>query len=50
MSKEESILISLFVLAWVISWFLAIWILHLQLFLTGLFCISLAVLMHRKNV
>lgn len=49
MSKEESTLIPIFVLAWIISWFLAIWIFHLQLFLTGLFCIVLAVLIYKKD-
>jgi hypothetical protein len=34
----------LFGLAWVGCWFLAIWIFHLQFFLTGLFCLFLALL------
>ena len=31
--------------AWIISWFLAIWIYHIQFFLTGLFCLFLAILL-----
>jgi hypothetical protein len=28
--------------AWIIFWFLSIWIFHIQLFLTGLFCLILS--------
>jgi len=31
-------------LAWIISWILAIWIYHIQFFLTGLFCLFLSML------
>lgn len=31
-------------LGWVICWFLAIWIYHIQFFVTGLFCLFLALL------
>lgn len=31
--------------AWIITWFLAIWFYHIQFFLTGLFCLFLAVLL-----
>ena len=32
----------LFGYAWIISWFIGIWIYHLQLFITGIFCLFLA--------
>ena len=31
--------------AWIITWFLAIWVYHIQFFLTGLFCLFLAILL-----
>ncbi len=31
--------------AWIITWFLAIWGYHIQFFLTGLFCLFLAILL-----
>lgn len=31
----------LFVILWIVSWFLAIWVYHIQFFLTGLFCLFL---------
>ena len=34
----------LFGSVWIISWILAIWIYHIQFFLTGLFCLILAIL------
>ena len=30
---------------WMVTWFLAIWIYHIQFFLTGLFCLFLAILL-----
>lgn len=31
----------LFVILWIVSWFSAIWVYHIQFFLTGLFCLFL---------
>ena len=35
--------------AWIVLWFLAIWIYHIQLFLTGLFCLFLAYIIFSKS-
>ena len=32
----------LFMYAWILSWFIAIWIYHIQFFITGLFCLLLS--------
>ena len=31
--------------AWIITWFLAIWVYHIQFFITGLFCLFLAIML-----
>ena len=45
MKKEKGenyeIVAGVFILTWIICWFLAIWIFHIQFFLTGLFCFVL---------
>lgn len=38
----------LFGCAWVTCWFIAIWIYHIQFFLTGLFCLFLALVVFAK--
>ena len=41
----------LFGCAWIICWFTAIWIYHIQLFITGLFCLFLSyVIFERTNI
>jgi hypothetical protein len=35
--------------AWIISWFLAIWFYHIQLFITGIFCLFLAYFIFSSN-
>lgn len=40
--KNYKIQSEAFVWMWVASWFLGIWVFHWQLFLTGLFAITLA--------
>ena len=39
----------LFGYAWIISWFIGIWIYHLQLFITGLFCLFLAYVIFERH-
>lgn len=39
----------LFGYMWIISWFIAIWIYHIQFFLTGLFCLFLAYIIFERN-
>ena len=39
----------LFGYAWMVSWFTAIWIYHIQLFITGLFCLFLAIVIFNKS-
>jgi len=34
---------ALFIIVWHVTWFFAIWIFHIQFFLTGLFCLILAI-------
>lgn len=34
--------------AWIVSWVLAIWMYHLQFFLTGLFCLILSLILSGK--
>ena len=35
--------------AWILSWVLAIWIYHIQFFLTGLFCLFLVLILMGKS-
>jgi len=39
----------LFGYTWVLCWFLSIWVYHVQLFLTGLFCLVLAYVIFNKS-
>jgi len=39
----------LFGYIWIASWFIAIWVYHLQLFVTGLFCLFLAYVIFERN-
>jgi len=48
--KEDIKLVGiLFGLLWIICWFTACWVFHLQLFFTGLFALILAVFLHEKD-
>jgi len=39
----------LFGYIWIVSWFIAIWVYHIQLFVTGLFCLFLAYVIFERN-
>jgi hypothetical protein len=49
--KKIPVIEKLFGCAWIICWFTAIWIYHIQLFITGLFCLFLSiVIFDRTNI
>ena len=49
MDKTDKIIVCVLTYCWIASWFIACWIYTSQLFFTGLFCLTLGIILYKKE-